>query len=152
MINAEQIGTKLITLCCKNLTNFVLFIDVFTEHYVKYFSVALGNVSTDHFNDLMSHQYPREPCIYRFDLSGKGSIFALWHQWPGVRKKNIREIWSEFSWSWNGVLFQKLFWPTVRKNWFKITFSIWVWSREFSKLLRSIEQFIQTVKGQNKFW
>ena len=25
-------------------------------------------------------------------------------------------------------------------------------SREFSKLLRSLEQFIQTVKGQNNFW
>jgi hypothetical protein len=24
--------------------------------------------------------------------------------------------------------------------------------REFAKILRSIEQFIQTVKGQNKFW
>ena len=25
-------------------------------------------------------------------------------------------------------------------------------SREFSKLLRSLEQFIQTLKGQNNFW
>ena len=25
-------------------------------------------------------------------------------------------------------------------------------SREFAKILRSIEQFIQTVKGQNNFW
>ena len=25
-------------------------------------------------------------------------------------------------------------------------------SREFSKSLRSLEQFIQTVKGQNNFW
>ena len=24
--------------------------------------------------------------------------------------------------------------------------------REFSKILRSLEQFIQTVKGQNNFW
>ena len=24
--------------------------------------------------------------------------------------------------------------------------------REFSKFLRSLEQFIQTVKGQNNFW
>ena len=24
--------------------------------------------------------------------------------------------------------------------------------REFAKFLRSLEQFIQTVKGQNKFW
>ena len=25
-------------------------------------------------------------------------------------------------------------------------------SREFAKFLRSLEQFIQTVKGQNNFW
>ena len=25
-------------------------------------------------------------------------------------------------------------------------------SREFQKILRSLEQFIQTVKGQNSFW
>ena len=25
-------------------------------------------------------------------------------------------------------------------------------SREFSKFLQSLEQFIQTVKGQNNFW
>ena len=25
-------------------------------------------------------------------------------------------------------------------------------SREFAKILRSLEQFIQTVKGQNNFW
>ena len=24
--------------------------------------------------------------------------------------------------------------------------------REFAKILRSVEQFIQTVKGQNNFW
>ena len=24
--------------------------------------------------------------------------------------------------------------------------------REFSKILRSLEQFVQTVKGQNNFW
>ena len=24
--------------------------------------------------------------------------------------------------------------------------------REFAKILRSIEQFVQTVKGQNNFW
>ena len=25
-------------------------------------------------------------------------------------------------------------------------------SREFAKFLRSLEQFVQTVKGQNNFW
>ena len=39
----------------------------------------------------------------------------------------------------HGILLPKLFWPTVRKN----------WSSDREKLLKSIEQFIQTVKGQN---
>ena len=45
----------------------------------------------------------------------------------------------------NGNLLPKLFWPTVRKycstNWE---------GREFAKFLRSLEQFIQTVKGRVK--
>ena len=43
----------------------------------------------------------------------------------------------------NGILLPKLFWPTVRKNCSSD------WGREF---LRSLEQFIQTVKGLNNFW
>ena len=55
----------------------------------------------------------------------------------------------------NGILLPKLFWPTVRKNCsgdrekllkFKAE------DREFSKNLRSLEQFFQKVKGQNFFW
>ena len=45
----------------------------------------------------------------------------------------------------NGILLPKLFWPTVRKNCSS--------DREkVAKVLRSLEQFIQTVKGQNNFW
>ena len=47
----------------------------------------------------------------------------------------------------NGILLPKLFWPTVRK--------IFANSRpsalNFKKLSWSLEQFIQTVKGQNNF-
>ena len=55
----------------------------------------------------------------------------------------------------NGILLPELFWPTVRKKCsidreellkFKVE------GQEFSKFLRSLEQFIQTVKGQNNFW
>ena len=42
----------------------------------------------------------------------------------------------------NGILLPKLFWPTVRKN----------CSSDWEKLMRSLEQSIQTVKGQNNFW
>ena len=54
----------------------------------------------------------------------------------------------------NGILLPKLFWTTVRKNcstdWEKLEFE--AEGQEFAKLLRSLEQFIQTVKGQNNFW
>ena len=54
----------------------------------------------------------------------------------------------------NGILLPKLFSPTVRKNCssdreflkFKAE------GRELAKILRSLEQFIQTVKGQNNSW
>ena len=54
-----------------------------------------------------------------------------------------------------GILLPKLFWPTVGKN----CFSDWekrlkfeAEGREFAKILRLLEQFIQTVKGQNNVW
>ena len=55
----------------------------------------------------------------------------------------------------NGILLPKLFWPTVRKNcssdWEKLL-KIEAEGQEFGIFLRSLEQFIQTVKGQNNFW
>ena len=54
----------------------------------------------------------------------------------------------------NGILLPKLFWPAVRKNcssnWEKIS-KIWGWRPIICKM-RLLEQFIQTVKGQNNFW
>ena len=55
----------------------------------------------------------------------------------------------------NGILLPKLFWPTVRKNCSSDREKLMKFEaegREFAKFLRSLEQFIQTVKGQNKFW
>ena len=40
-----------------------------------------------------------------------------------------------------GILLPKLFWHTVRKN-----------CSSGREKLRSLEQFIQAVKGQNNFW
>ena len=54
----------------------------------------------------------------------------------------------------NCILLPKLFWPTVRKNCFSDREIFWnssLKAENFEKFLRSIEQFIQTVKGQNKF-
>ena len=54
-----------------------------------------------------------------------------------------------------GILLPKLFLPTVRKNCSSDREKLLKFEaegREFAKCLRSLEQFIQTVKGQNNFW
>ena len=54
-----------------------------------------------------------------------------------------------------GILLPKLFWPTVTKNCSSDREKLLKFEaegREFAKFLRSLEQFIQTVKGQNNFW
>ena len=54
-----------------------------------------------------------------------------------------------------GILLPKLFLPTVRKKCSSDGEKLLKFEaegREFSKFLRSLEQFIQTVKGQNNFW
>ena len=55
----------------------------------------------------------------------------------------------------NGILSPKLFWHTVRKNCSSDREKLLKFKaedREFTKILRSQEQFIRTVKGQNNFW
>ena len=55
----------------------------------------------------------------------------------------------------NGILLPKLFRPTVRKNCSSDRENVLKFEaegREFEIFLRSLEQFIQTVKGQNNFW
>ena len=50
----------------------------------------------------------------------------------------------------NGILLPKLFWPTVRRNYSNDQEKILKFEaegREFAKILRSPEQFIQTVKS-----
>ena len=47
----------------------------------------------------------------------------------------------------NIILLPKLFRPTVRK----IVLVMQAEDQEFANFLRSLEQFIQTVKGQNNF-
>ena len=55
----------------------------------------------------------------------------------------------------NGILLPKLFLPTVRKKCSSDREKLLKFEaegQEFEKVLRSLEQFIQTVKGQNNFW
>ena len=61
------------------------------------------------------------------------------HGYCKVTKTVRLKIWYEIR---IGILLPKLFWPTVRKN----------CSSDCAKFLRSLEQFIQTVKGQNNVW
>ena len=52
----------------------------------------------------------------------------------------------------NGILLPKLFWPTLRKNCSSDQVKLLKFEAEggeFEKILRTLEQFIQTVKGQN---
>ena len=73
------------------------------------------------------------------------------------RKKRKEKVTTTLSYAYiySGILLPKLFWPTVRKNcssdWEKIL-KFEAEGREFAKFLRSLEQFIQTVKGQNNSW
>ena len=55
----------------------------------------------------------------------------------------------------NGILLPKLFWPTARKKCSSDREKLLKFEaegQEFANILRSLEQFIQTVKGQNNFW
>ena len=55
----------------------------------------------------------------------------------------------------SGILLPKLFWPTVRKNCSidgETLLKFEAEGQKFAKNLRSLEQFIQTVKGQNNLW
>ena len=55
----------------------------------------------------------------------------------------------------NGILLPKLFWPSARKKCSsdrEKLLKLEAEGREFAKILRSLEQFIQTVKGHNIFW
>ena len=60
-----------------------------------------------------------------------------------------------YSLSVNGILLPKLFWPTLRKNCSSDREKLLKFEAEgqqLEKFLRSLEQFIQTVEGQNNFW
>ena len=55
----------------------------------------------------------------------------------------------------NGILLPKLFWPTMRKNCSSDREKLLKFNaegQECAKILRSLKQFIQTVRGQNNSW
>ena len=89
-------------------------------------------------------------------IFGNGILFPKLF-WPFVRKycSSDQEKLLKLEAEGNGILLPKLFWPTVRKKcsigWEKLL-KFEAEGREFAKFLRSLEQFIQTVKVQNNFW
>ena len=52
----------------------------------------------------------------------------------------------------DGILLPKLFWPPVRKICFCDQEKVLKFKADFAKVLRSLEQFVRTVEGQNNFW
>ena len=82
--------------------------------------------------------------------------FFQYNSWKFLKIKiNFRihqNIWKFFK---NGILLPKLFWPTVRRNCSSDREKLLKFEaegREFAKILRSLEQFLRTVKGENNFW
>ena len=68
---------------------------------------------------------------------------------------SVGYLFFQFSRLGNGILLPKLFRPPVRKKCSSDREKLLKFEaegREFAKFLRSPEQFIQTVKGQNNFW
>ena len=105
----------------------------------------------------------REKSSFFSDWHDKNSGNKRWILWDiqiEMRKlKNfiliITEVHLWVSVMVNGILLLKSFWPNVRKNCpsdREKVLKIEAEGQDFAKFLRSLEQFIQTVKGQNNFW
>ena len=79
------------------------------------------------------------------------SVFFVLFLLPTAAKPDELEDFSYFSDINNGILLPKLFWPTLGKicsrDWEKLL-KFEAEGLDFSKNFRSLEQFIQTVKGQ----
>jgi hypothetical protein len=65
-----------------------------------------------------------------------------------VRLEEFKRIQGE---KWNGILLPKLFWPIVLFSDWEKRLKIEAEGQEFAKFLRSLEQCIQAMNGQNIF-
>ena len=96
----------------------------------------------DHVEDL-----PKEP------FSLYGTLPRSWKEKNLVTSSRVIEDEEEVS--RYGILLPELFQPTVRKNCSSDREKLLKFEsegREFDFFLRSLEQFIETVKGQKNFW
>ena len=90
------------------------------------------------------HKHDQQKFAYLVLLVG-----TIWFEFMSCEMSHMTQL------TWHGILLPNLFRPTVRKNWssdpkrlFKLKAEDW----EFEIFLRSLGQFIQTVKGQNNLW
>ena len=105
--------------------------------------------------ELSCHFYLRKIKVdSEFSFSTLLSRLSFRSRWcPKVGSKIIR--FTHIFGSWIVILLPKFFWPTARKNCSSDREKLLKFQaegRQFGKFLRSLEQFIQTVKGQNNFW
>ena len=98
-----------------------------------------------------------------FNAISKLPIFSrlrIETHWCMFQKENKQTFFSrvrhlEMIFNRNGILLPKLYRPTVRKNCSSDREKFLKFEaegREYANFLRSLEQFIQTVKSQNNFW
>ena len=93
-----------------------------------------------------SHKCQRSIAYYVLFL-GPSKLFLWYIMVYGTTHKFCFFL---ISW-WNSVLLPKLFWPAVRKNCSGDREKLLKFvdeGQEFAKILRSVEQFIRTVKDQ----
>ena len=91
---------------------------------------------------------------YRLVLENfSGSSDSFSNPESTTTESNLRKWVLSFAFI-NGILLPELLWPTVRKNCSSDQEKLLKFKaegRRFAKFLRTLEQFIQTVKGQNNF-
>ena len=113
------------------------------------------NVIRDHFPEIYERLCTRGKVFARMTPDQKEFLIEELQELGYYVRTHHTFSWILFREKKNGILLPKLFWPTVRKNCSSDQenhFKFEAEGRELAKFLRSLGQFIQTVKGQNNFW
>ena len=121
------------------------------RHLKRYFTNGL-NTDTAYENKISSSGSDIRGSITEVEL-----VMNNYRGCSGLNKNPVEFMDEHCKYYLNtiGILLPKLFWPTVRKKCSsdrKKLLKFEAEGREFSKFLRSLEHFIQTVKGQNNLW
>ena len=129
---------------CNRLTHCVMIWFTISQVCIKYHANYVYHKVDNH----------RFPCLTQQPIS-YGLGVAHGPQRSFLKSAVLKAVFLHSKLKRWSILLVKLFWPTVRNHCFcdwekllKVEAEVW----EFAKLLRSLEQFVQTVKGQIKFW